>query len=65
MYHGALKAKWIDEYFKAISTSRERVHEIVIPALLIHGEDDEIVPITASEFVESEIGSTDKTFEVK
>ena len=36
----------------------------MVPALLIHGEADEIVPISASEFVESNIGSTVKIFKV-
>ena len=36
----------------------------MVPALLIHGEEDEIIPISASEFVESNIGSTVKIFKV-
>ena len=64
IYHGAAKAKFAVAFLKAIDTSRERVNEIVVPTLLIHGEEDELIPISASEFVKSNIGSTVKIFKV-
>lgn len=64
IHHGKVKAKWAHENFEAMKIARAKLHEIVIPALLIHGEDDQIVPISASEFIYGEIGSTEKTFKV-
>lgn len=42
--------------------ARDSVREVVIPALLIHGDADELVPISASEFIYDEIGSSEKDF---
>lgn len=63
-YHYALKPHWGVEYLRAIETGKQGIGAVNLPALLIHGTDDGIVPITASEFIFNNIASSDKTFEV-
>ena len=63
-YHHALKAQWGVEYLRAIETGKQGIEAVKLPALLIHGTDDGIVPIKASEFIYDNIASSDKTFEV-
>ena len=60
-----LKAKWSAEFVDAVKAAREKVNEINLPALIFHGTDDAIVPFTASEFLNGNIASSDKTFEVR
>ena len=65
IYHGALKAKWGSEALSAIKDIREKVSEIVLPLLIYHGCDDDLVPFSASEFVFAAVSSSNKTFEVQ
>ncbi len=65
IYHGLMKAKWAAASIEAINTSRQRVGEIELPVLVMHGAQDHLVPISASEFISSNIGSSDKTYRVQ
>lgn len=64
VYHGALKAKWGVEFIDSQRAVRPRVDQINLPLLIIHGSDDGLVPISASQFVMDNVGSADKRFEV-
>ncbi len=64
IYHGALKARWGSEALSAIKEVRQNVHDIALPMLIFHGNDDQLVPFSASEFVFANVSSTNKTFEV-
>lgn len=66
MYHGNLKAKWGVEFMNKIPIARERIQHIKIPALIMHGALDQMVPLSASEFISNNIGTPaeDKVFEV-
>ena len=59
-----MKAKWIDELFIALEQARANIHLITLPLFLMHGGIDRLVPISASHFVRSNVGSQDVTFEV-
>ena len=64
IYHGALKARWGSEALSAIKEIRQKVHEISLPMLIFHGNNDQLVPFSASEFVFANVSSSNKTFEV-
>ena len=64
IYHGSLKAKWCSEALSAIKEVRQKVHEITLPMLIFHGNDDQLVPFSASEFIFANVSSCNKTFEV-
>ena len=64
IYHGPMKAKWISVTVRAISEFRQNVGVIQLPILLIHGTEDHIIPISASEFMMDNVSSTDIQFEV-
>lgn len=64
IWHGGLKARWTDEFFTSLEQARANVRTITLPLLLIHGDNDRLVPISASHFIRSNIGSQDVKFEV-
>ncbi len=51
-------AKYIVETGEMIQS---RAGEITIPILIMHGEDDELTPISGSHFMYEHVGSNDKT----
>jgi len=51
-------AKFIIETGKMI---QERASEITMPILIMHGEDDELTPISGSKIMYERVGSDDKT----
>lgn len=63
VHHMAVKAKWSSEFFHSIDVAREGIHVIAIPALIVHGTQDRLVPLSASQFIFANISSSDKTFE--
>ena len=64
VYHGKLKAKWAAACVDAISVIREEMGTIGLPILIIHGSEDSLMPITASQFIYDRVSSSDKIFEV-
>ena len=64
IYHGALKARWGSEALSAIKEIRQKVHEISLPMLIFHGNSDQLVPFSASEFIFANVSSSNKMFEV-
>lgn len=64
VYHGGMKAKFINEFLNAMGRARDNLHLISLPLFLMHGERDRLVPISASQFVQKNIGSESKTYEV-
>ena len=65
VYHGSLKAKWGVEYIDSQRAVRPRVGGITLPLLIIHGTEDRLVLISASQFVMDNVGSAEKLFEVR
>ena len=63
--HGSVKAKWGVEYINSQRAVRTRVGGITLPLLIIHGTEDRLVPISASQFVMDNVGSAEKLFEVR
>ena len=64
VYQGSLKAKWGVEYMDSLRAVRARVGSITLPLLIIHGTEDRLAPISASQFVMDNAGSAEKLFEV-
>ncbi|KAL5516052.1 hypothetical protein EMCRGX_G001312 [Ephydatia muelleri] len=64
VYHGGMKAKFIDEFMNAVGRARNSLHLISLPLFLMHGDRDRLVPISASQFVQRNIGSESKTYEI-
>ena len=63
-YLGPMKAKWGTATLSAVSEFRQNVGVIQLSILLIHGTEDHLVPISASEFLVDNVSSTDIQFEV-
>ena len=64
VYHGGMKANFINEFMNAVGRARNSLHLISLPLFLMHGDRDRLVPISASQFVQRNIGSESKTYEV-
>ncbi|XP_003383097.1 PREDICTED: monoglyceride lipase-like [Amphimedon queenslandica] len=62
--HAPLKAGWGLAFMKGIQYVEGRLGDISIPLFIMHGSDDQLVPMAASELVHNNASSTDKTLEV-
>lgn len=62
VFHGKLPARTVQSLADAVATFPERVGELRLPVLIVHGTADRIVPIKGSEMVASHAGSSDLTF---
>ena len=65
VWHGPLKARWVVAMINAIESFRENVGAITLPLLLMHGAEDKLVPATSAHFINCNVGSQDKRFEVR
>ena len=59
-----MKARFIHEFLTAVGQARNSLHLISLPLFLMHGDGDMLVPISASEFIQRNISSESKTYEV-
>lgn len=64
VYHDGVKAKMSAELLNGMWPAKGVLSNLMKPVFIMHGDDDGIVPISASEFIYSHIGSEDKKFEV-
>ena len=60
-YTGKARARTGNENIKVQEEIQERLHEIGVPILLMHGADDKVIDPVATEIVYARIGSGDKT----
>ena len=65
VWHGRLKARWVAAILTSIDQFRENVNTITLPLLLIHGSEDQVIPITSSHFINDNAASQEKRFEVR
>ena len=65
IYHDGLKAKMCAELLSNATVGKAKLVDITKPIFIIHGSDDNLVPISASEFISNHVGSEDKKFEVR
>lgn len=65
VWHGALKASWGVAMLNSIESFRRDVGHITLPLLLFHGTSDTLIPLSASQFIDNNVGSQDKRFEVR
>lgn len=64
IWHGGMKARWGVAMVSSITLLRESVATISLPLLLIHGSEDHLVPISSSHFINDNVSSQEKKFEV-
>ncbi|CAI8010887.1 Monoglyceride lipase [Geodia barretti] len=64
VWHGPWKAGWGAAMMESITLLRENAARISLPLLLMHGSEDNLVPITASHFINDNATSQEKKFEV-
>ena len=62
--HDGIKAKWSLATLNAQYKIQQRVPEIQLPFLTLHGSKDKIVDITSSHFLMDHAKSEDKTMKV-
>ena len=60
-YHGRLPARTVAELSAAIGSFPDRLGDLTLPLLTMHGTDDRLVPPRASELVIERGGSADKS----
>ena len=60
VFHGRLPVRTIAELVKEVATFPARMHEVKAPLLIVHGTEDPLVPIGASEMVLAGAMSGDK-----
>ena len=60
-YHGRLPARTVAELSAAIDSFPDRLGDLTLPLLTMHGTDDRLVPPRASELVIERGGSADKS----
>ena len=65
VWHGALKTRWAAAMITSIGLFRDNVDRITLPLLLMHGREDNLVPISASHFINKNASSQEKRFEVR
>lgn len=61
VYHGALSARLLHEFFGSMQSLRASAGEIHIPLLIMHGSEDVMVAPEGSQLLHERVGSDDKT----
>jgi alpha-beta hydrolase superfamily lysophospholipase len=64
VWHGKVPARTAVELYRAGRFAMRHAGEITVPVLVLHGEDDQIVPVGASRRFFSALGSADKELRV-
>ncbi|MBA3534238.1 MAG: alpha/beta hydrolase [Ardenticatenales bacterium] len=63
-YRGKMKARMGHEMLQAAMESRTRVHQMALPVLIMHGENDKVTNPAGSKFLYETVGSSDKTLKI-
>lgn len=64
VFHGKLSARLIAELFAAMTAALERVPEIHLPIMFLHGEKDVLTSPAGSIDMHERVASTDKTVKI-
>ncbi len=56
VFHGAVPARTVKELLEAMSSLRQRAHELRLPVLIQHGSADELVPLASAHPVYQHLG---------
>jgi alpha-beta hydrolase superfamily lysophospholipase len=62
--HGPVRARTGAQFNRAITRARENFHRISLPAYIIHGGDDRVVPNEGSRLLYEKCSSKDKTLKI-
>lgn len=62
LVHDKISAQWSVEFFRAIAWTQEHASDFTPPLLIIHGEDDTLVPIAASRSFFEKVVQWDKSY---
>lgn len=63
-YRGKFSARLVVELFKAMSRLHDKVGQIELPLLIMHGEADRLTPWQGSQAFHDGVGSKDKTLKL-
>ncbi|CAH1784426.1 unnamed protein product [Owenia fusiformis] len=63
-YHGPLKARWAVGMIKAIADVEQKMADIEMPLLILHGTEDKLCNISGSKRLHEVAKSTDKTLKI-
>lgn len=63
-YHGRLSVRSGSNLLELLQRTRSRLPELIVPLLLLHGEDDAVCPASGSERIFMEAASPDKTLKI-
>lgn len=63
MYKGKVRARTGSELIKAMRKAAYHMPNVTIPLLVLHGEEDKLVDMEASEYIAAHASSHDLTFE--
>lgn len=64
VFHGKMAARTVAELFAGMHHLQERVADITLPLLLLHGEADAMTAPAGSQFLYDHAGSVDKTLKI-
>lgn len=62
--HGSVPVRTISEMVSTIVSMPSRFNEIRLPILILHGEQDQLIPAKSSSELHANISSTDKTLHI-
>lgn len=60
-YHGRLSVRSGNNLLELLTRTRNRLSELVIPLLILHGEEDAVCPVSGSVRIHDQSSSADKT----
>ena len=59
--NGKVRARTGAEMLLAVQRVVDRLPQVTLPVLVMHGTDDRLVPVQAADLIHDSVGSTDKT----
>ena len=63
-WHGGLKARWTNAILNTMEDIQKNISALKTPFFVAHGDDDQLVKIDSSIFLNENSPSKDKTFKV-
>ena len=64
IHHDWVRFSWTNAMMKSIKLLDEELPKLSLPVLLYHGDEDVVVPLKSSEYINEAISSTDKKLKV-
>lgn len=64
VYNGKISARLASEMFNAMQDAQAGLEKIVLPMLVMHGEEDRLAAVEGSKLAEEKLGSEDKLVKI-